>query len=148
MNITESTKKLNQKVQELKPKYPDLVSTVFIDFYCQCQEGIDYLFPLAVQETIRLLDIVQWFFDCVDHSKPNSLINLMWQDVMGPTLGEYLQDERSEKMLRKAFASDELKAQIQTWDRVQTPSGNMHLVMKGLLEDISEIEQKHRLAGK
>ncbi|PSB13629.1 hypothetical protein C7B76_19130 [filamentous cyanobacterium CCP2] len=145
MNITESTKLLNRHVQMLKAKYPDLVSTVFIDFYCQCQEGIDYLFPVAVQKSIRLLDIVQWFFACVDDGTPTTLINLMWQDVMGPTLGEYLQDEKSEMLLRKAFTSNELKAQIKTWDRVQMPDGNMNLVMKGLLEEISQLEQEHRM---
>lgn len=144
MDITDSTKLLNSKVQALKHKFTDVVSTLFIEFYCQCREGIDYLFPLEVKNSIRLLDILQWFFDCVEKEAPTLLVELMWKDVVGPTLGEYKQDEAIEKKLRLAFQNGEIKNQIQDWDRLNLSSGKVNLVLRGLLEAISQIEQEHK----
>jgi hypothetical protein len=144
MDITDSTKLLNSKVQELKPKFPDVVSTLFIEFYCQCREGIDYLFPPEVKNSIRLLDILQWFFDCVEKETPTLLVELMWKDVIGPTFGEYKQDQAIEKKLRLAFQNGELKKQIQDWDRLNLNSGKVNLILRGLLEAISQIEKEHK----
>jgi hypothetical protein len=144
MDITDSTKQLNSKVQALKPKFPDAVSTLFIEFYCQCKEGIDYLFPLDVKDSIRLLDILQWFFDCVEKEAPTLLVELMWKDVIGPTFGEYKQDQAIEKNLRLAFQNGEVKKQIQDWDRLNLNSGKVSLILRSLLEVISQIEKEHK----
>ncbi|NJL46079.1 MAG: hypothetical protein HC922_10975 [Leptolyngbyaceae cyanobacterium SM2_3_12] len=45
MDITDATQILIQHVQPLKLKHSDPISQAFIDFYCQCHQGMDYLFP-------------------------------------------------------------------------------------------------------
>ncbi len=144
MDITESTKLLNRKIQHLKTQFTDTVSTAFIDFYCQCKEGCDYLFPLEFKESIRLLDILQWFFDCVERESPTTLIELMWKDIMGPTLGEYQEDDNKEKQLWKAFQNGELKNQIQNWDLVRKRDGSVNLTLRKLLGEISRVEREHK----
>ena len=145
MNITPETKQLIDTVQVLKAQFPDSTSNLFIDFYCQCRQGMDYLFPPTVHQSVRLLDILQWFFDCIDRKEPSSLIQLMWKDMAGPTLGEYLRDEKIEANLLSAFKED-FHPNLENWDRVQLKDGSIRLVMKELLEAISRIElnaQKH-----
>lgn len=144
MDITDSTKDLNSKVQQLKSKFTDPVSTAFIDFYCQCKEGCDYLFPAEVKDSMRLLDILQWFFDCVDKESPTALIELMWKDVIGPTLGEYEEDEAKERQLWESFIRGELKHQIHDWDRMRMSNGGVRLTLRELLGAISRIEREHK----
>ncbi|MGF1498629.1 MAG: hypothetical protein ACFB8W_17655 [Elainellaceae cyanobacterium] len=139
MNITPETKQLTAAVQALKAEYSDPASGLFIDFYCQCRQGMDYLFPTAVHRSVRLLDILQWFFDCIDRKEPTGLVKLMWNDVIGPTLQEYLGDEKIEATLLSAFEAD-FHRYLEHWDRVQLPDGNVRLVMKDLLEAISNLE--------
>ncbi|MEB3360030.1 MAG: hypothetical protein VKK04_25110 [Synechococcales bacterium] len=139
MNITPETKQLIAAVQALKPQYPDPASSLFIDFYCQCRQGMDYLFPATVHQTVRLLDILQWFFDCIDRKEPTSLVRLMWNDVAGPTLQEYLGDEKIEASLLTAFEGD-CHCYLEHWDRVQLRDGSVRLVMKELLAAISDLE--------
>ncbi|MEL7315939.1 MAG: hypothetical protein AAFN08_13500 [Cyanobacteria bacterium J06559_3] len=144
MDVTDATKDLIHKVQRLKEKHTDPVSITFIDFYCQCRQGGDYLFPEAMRSSLRLLDILQWFFQCVDAKVPPTLVRLMWQDIAGPTLEEYQEDESIEHRLLSAFESGALKLYIQTWDRERNPDGSdhlkgdgsVHLVLRELLEDI------------
>jgi hypothetical protein len=144
MNVTDATKELTLRVQQLKAQFPDPASCYFIDFYCQCQEGSDYLFPAPVQRSFRLFDIVQWFFECIERGAPNALIDLMWNDVMGPTMEIYRTDESTERRLRSAFASGEIKMHLSRWDRVSLPDGNMRLVLNELLAAIAQLEQVHR----
>ncbi|ACK73770.1 hypothetical protein PCC7424_5705 (plasmid) [Gloeothece citriformis PCC 7424] len=142
MDITSSTKQLVSQVQLLKSKYSDLCSISFIDFYCQCREGSDYLFGSSIGKQIRLVDILQWFLQCVDHQKPIPLIELMWKDIAGPTLGAYQQDERIERGLLKAFISQELKEAVQTWDLQRTEDGGVNLILRNLLNDIDKLESQ------
>jgi hypothetical protein len=149
MDVTNVTKDLIQQVQQLKAKHTDAVSMTFIDFYCQCRQGCDYLFPEAMRHSVRLLDILNWFFQCVDGQEP-TLVRLMWKDVVGPSLAEYEQDEGIETRLHKAFESGALKLFIESWDRERNPDGSdhlnpdgsVHLVLRELLEDIQALEQK------
>ncbi len=143
MDITPETKRLLEQVQQLKPKYNDPASQLFLDFYCQCKQGCDYLFPSEVRTTVRLLDILQWFFDCAEKGGPTPLIQLMWKDVAGPTLGEYLGDEKTERGLNSAF-STYLNQELVAWDRIMLPSGNAQLLLKELLQDLARIEQSQR----
>lgn len=143
MDITPGTKALIRAVLALKPQHPEEISTLFIDFYCQCREGCDYLFPPPVKDSVRLLDILQWFIECIEYRQPTPLIRLMWNDVMGPTLGEYLVDEKTEARLQSAF-KEQLPELIKAWDRVQLPSGSVQLVLRDLLADICAVEATHR----
>ncbi|MGK7880452.1 MAG: hypothetical protein AB4060_10180 [Crocosphaera sp.] len=140
MNITDSTKKLIAKVQLLKSKYDDLASLTFIDFYCQFREGCDYLFPQNMKDSVRIFDILVCFFQCVEAGSKSIIIELMWQDVMGPTLGEYLQDERTEKQLKKLLNTPELKESVRKWDRKRRPDGGVDLILRNLLQDIENAE--------
>ncbi|MEM9002198.1 MAG: hypothetical protein AAGE59_01600 [Cyanobacteria bacterium P01_F01_bin.86] len=150
MDVTESTKDLIYKVQRLKAKHTDPVSTTFIDFYCQCCQGVDYLFPEGMRSSVQLLDILQWFFQCVDSKEPPTLVRLMWQDIVGPTLEEYQEDEGIEQRLLRTFESGALQLYIQNWDRERNPdgsdhlkgNGSVHLVLRELLEDIQNLEQE------
>ncbi len=142
MDITPQTKKLIAAIQALKPQYTDLASTIFIDFYCQCKQGCDYLFPGGVKESVRLIDILNWFLECVDKGEPIPLIQLMWQDIVGPTLSEYQEDEQIEKRLLRAFQSD-LHHVLATWDKATLPSGGVRLILRDLLNDIHKLEQAH-----
>lgn len=152
MDVTDATKDLIQKVQGLKQKHSDPVSSTFINFYCQCHQGADYLFPEAMRSQMRLLDILNWFCECVDRQGPPSLIRLMWQDVVGPTWEEYRDDESAEQSLRKAFESGALKLYIQNWDRERNSdgtdhlkgNGSVHLILRDLLTDIYQAETKAR----
>lgn len=144
MDITQSTKDLISKVQTLKSKYSDLSSTLFIDFYCQCKEGCDYLFPKSVKESIRLLDILQWFFDSFEKGEPTILVQLMWQDIVGPTLGEFQRDEKIERKLWKAFSDKTFKASLQNWDRESRLDGGVNLILRELLTEIDFIEKEHQ----
>jgi hypothetical protein len=140
MDITPQTKQLIEQIQPLKARYTDPASLLFIDFYCQCKEGCDYLFPVAVRDTVRLIDILQWFLACAHQGQPTALVQLMWNDVVGPTLGEYLADEKIERRLTAAFQSD-LNEILSHWDRVMLPSGNINLVLRQLLDEVAQIEQ-------
>ncbi len=142
MDITPRTKELIRAVLALKPQHPEEISTLFLDFYCQCREGCDYLFPPAVKDSVRLLDILQWFVECIEYREPTPLIRLMWNDVVGPTLGEYIVDEKTETRLQSAFQTN-LPELIQGWDRVQLPGGSVQLVLRELLADISAVEATH-----
>ncbi|MDY7020157.1 MAG: hypothetical protein SWJ54_02185 [Cyanobacteriota bacterium] len=144
MDITTSTKQLNEDVQKLKSKYSDSTSSLFIDFYCQYKEGCDYLFPPTVRESIRLYDILVCFLDCIEKGSTNLLVQMMWKDVIGPTLGEYRQDEQTEEKLLNAFVNGELKNPIESWDRESQPGGGVSLILRDLLNDITEIEQQHQ----
>jgi hypothetical protein len=143
MDITPQTKKLIETIQALKPQYTDPTSTLFIDFYCQCKQGCDYLFPVGVKESVRLIDILNWFLECVDKGEPIPLIHLMWQDIAGPTLSEYQEDEQTEKRLLKAFQSADLHHVLSTWDKATLPSGGVRLILRELLNDIHKLEQIH-----
>jgi hypothetical protein len=143
MDITPSTKELISKVQQLKSRFPDPVSPLFIDFYCQCKQGIDYLL-IPLQDSVRLLDILNYFVDCVHEKKPTPLIELMWKDIVGPTLGEYMEDEAIERRLREAFEGGELKNQIQDWDIKRMSDGSVKLILRGLLAEITQIEREHK----
>ncbi|MGF1493180.1 MAG: hypothetical protein ACFBSC_12160 [Microcoleaceae cyanobacterium] len=143
MDITETTKKLNHHVQQLKSKYSDPPSTAFIDFYCQYREGCDYLFPVAVKRSIRLFDILNCFFECIEAGKPTRLVQLMWQDVAGPTLHEYLDDEKTEKQLISAFSHHDLDEFISHWDLTRLPTGEVQLILRELLDDISQLETEY-----
>ncbi|MGK7914346.1 MAG: hypothetical protein AB4038_02185 [Prochloraceae cyanobacterium] len=145
MDITQSTKKLIKRVQQLKEKYPDLTSSSFIDFYCQCREGCDYLFGPTVGQSVRLLDILQWFLECVEKGSPSLLIELMWKDVIGPTLGEYEQDEQTENQLAKVFKSEDLKQAVASWDRKRQSDGGVRLILRELLQAIETIEKEQAL---
>ncbi|MFM7424296.1 MAG: hypothetical protein ACKO7W_04765 [Elainella sp.] len=143
MDITPETKRLIEQVQQLKPNYTDAASQLFLDFYCQCREGCDYLFPPEVRTTVRLLDILQWFLDCAEKGGPTQLVRLMWKDVEGPTLGDYLQDEKIERGLNTAF-STHLTQELAAWDRIMLPSGNAHLLLKDVLQALHQVEQAQR----
>jgi len=150
MDVSNLTKDLTQHMQALKDKHTDVVSVTFIDFYCQCRQGSDYLFPEAMRNTMRLLDILNWFFACVDGAEPPTLVQLMWHDIAGPTLKEYTRDEAIEHNLLEAFESGALKLFIQEWDRERNPDGtshlkkdgSVHLVLRELLEDMWAIERR------
>lgn len=140
MDLTPQTRQLIESIQPLKSLHADPISTLFIDFYCQCKQGCDYLFPVSMRTSIRLLDILQWFLDCAEIGKLTPLIQLMWKDVVGPTLGEYLEDEKIESRLISAFQSD-LHSSLAEWDRVNLPNGSVRLSLRELLADIAAIEQ-------
>jgi hypothetical protein len=141
MDITDSTKALIGHVQPLKLKYPDAASEAFIDFYCQCRQGLDYLLPMGVKETVRLVDILQWFCQCVDQGGPPTLIQLMWHDVAGPTLAAYRGDEATEARLTRLFMQGDLRPNLSQWDREQRPDGGVNLPLRSLLNDLYHIEQ-------
>ena len=143
MILKESTKQIVNKVQQIKPKFTDPVSPIFIDFYCQCKQGIDYLFT-PIKELIQLVDILQWFVDCVDKEAPTPLIELMWEDIAGVNRCEY-ENNTIEKKLREAFANHELKRQIKDWDLKKMSSGGMQLILINLLAEISKIEKEHQI---
>ncbi|MBW4465656.1 MAG: hypothetical protein KME07_09480 [Pegethrix bostrychoides GSE-TBD4-15B] len=140
MDITPETKQLIASIQQLKPHYADPASALFLDFYCQCRQGCDYLFPPTVRETVRLVDILQWFFECAERGQPNNLVRLMWKDVAGPTLAEYMADEKIEQQLQAAFTTH-LNQELESWDRTMTSSGNVKLLLKDLLNEIHQVEQ-------
>lgn len=139
MDITPETNRLIEAVQSLKSHYSDPASILFLDFYCQCKQDCDYLFPVGVRESVRLIDILNWFLECVDKGEPIPLIRLMWNDGVGPTLEEYMADEKIEKQLLKAFKAD-LHPASTTWDRVTLPTGAVRLVLKELLDEIHQLE--------
>jgi hypothetical protein len=141
MDITASTKDLIQQAQALKANYPDPVSQAFIDFYCQCRQGLDYLFPVGVKESVRLLDILQWFCDCIDQGEPSTLVQLMWKDVVGPSLVEFKADEATESHLLTLFKQGDLKNHIRQWDLKRRSDGGVHLILRTLLREIFELEQ-------
>jgi hypothetical protein len=141
MDITDATKDLIQKAQTLKANHPDPVSLAFIDFYCQCRQGMDYLFPAGVKESVRLLDILQWFCDCVDQGEPSTLIQLMWKDVVGPSLAEFQADEATESHLLDLFKHGDLKDHIRQWDLERRADGGVNLTLRTLLKEIHELEQ-------
>lgn len=141
MDITDSTKAQIQSVQSLKAAHPDPVSQAFIDFYCQCRQGMDYLFPIGVKESVRLLDILQWFCDCVDQGEPSTLIQLMWQDIVGPSLAEFQADEATEYHLLNLFKHGDLKEHIRQWDLDRRADGGVNLTLRTLLREIHELEQ-------
>lgn len=143
MDVTNSTKDLIRKVQQLKVNHADQVTQAFIDFYCQCQQGIDYLFPDGIKETVRLLDILQWFCDCVDQGEPSTLVQLMWNDVIGPTLAEYKDDEAIEASLLTLFEQGDLKETIRQWDLERRADGGVNLPLRTVLAEIHEIEENH-----
>jgi hypothetical protein len=68
----------------------------------------------------------------------------MWKDVVGPTLGEYLEDEAIEQRLREAFEGDELKYQIQDWDIKRMSDDSVKLILRDLLGEINRIEGEHK----
>ncbi len=144
MDITDATKALIVQVQALKAVHPDPVSQAFIDFYCQCRQGMDYLFPPGIRATVRLLDILQWFCDCVDQGEPSTLIRLMWKDVVGPSLEEYQADEAIESRLMALFEHGDLKDTICQWDLERRADGGVNLTLKTLLSEIDEVEQASR----
>lgn len=141
MDITDSTKAQIQSVQSLKTDHPDPVSQAFIDFYCQCRQGMDYLLPIGVKESVRLLDILQWFCDCVDQGEPSTLIQLMWKDIVGPSLGEFQADETTEHHLLNLFKHGDLKDHIRQWDLERRADGGVNLILRTLLREIYELEQ-------
>lgn len=140
MDITTTTKELILKMQPLKEKYSDLASQTFIDFYCQCRQGCDYLFPLPIKSSVRLIDILGWFLTCAEKGAPTPLIKLMWQDIIGPTLEEYQEDERIEHNLATIFTQSELSEALKGWDCQRLPSGGVNLTLRQLLEDMSALE--------
>jgi hypothetical protein len=140
MDLTPQTRQLVESIQPLKSRHTDPISILFIDFYCQCRQGCDYLFPVSMRASIRLLDILEWFLDCAEIGKLTPLVQLMWKDVVGPTLGEYLEDEKIESRLISAFQSD-LHNSLAEWDRVSLPGGSVRLTLRELLADIVAIEQ-------
>ncbi|MEM6436162.1 MAG: hypothetical protein AAF773_20260 [Cyanobacteria bacterium P01_D01_bin.115] len=144
MDITDATKALIVQVQALKAVHPDPVSQAFIDFYCQCRQGMDYLFPPGIRATVRLLDILQWFCDCVDQGEPSTLIQLMWKDVVGPSLEEYQADEAIESRLMALFEHGDLKDTIRQWDLERRADGGVNLTLKTLLSEIEQVEQASR----
>jgi hypothetical protein len=139
MDITPETKSLIATVQALKSRYTDPASLLFLDFYCQCKQGCDYLFPLGVRESIRLIDILNWFLECIEKNEPIPLVRLMWKDVAGPTLEEYMADERIEKQLTASFKSD-MHPALTTWDRITLSNGGVRLILRELLDDIHKLE--------
>ena len=144
MDITDATKALIVQVQALKAVHSDLVSQAFIDFYCQCRQGMDYLFPPGIRATVRLLDILQWFCDCVDQGELSTLIQLMWKDVVGPSLEEYQADEAIESRLMALFEHGDLKDTIRQWDLERRADGGVNLTLKTLLSEIEQVEQASR----
>jgi hypothetical protein len=144
MDITKSTKELIAQVQTLKAKYSDLASLTFIDFYCQCREGCDYLFPTSIRHNVRIMDILNWFFQCVETGSYTLLIKLMCQDIVGPTLAEFNQDQETENNLNKIFHSDSLKPSVLKWDCQRQPNGSVNLILRNLLQDLTVIEIKHQ----
>jgi len=144
MDITKYTKELNAKVQVLKTKYSDLASLTFIDFYCQCREGCDYLFPASMRPNVRIIDILNWFFQCVETGSSTLLFELMCQDIIGPSLAEFNQDQATENKLNQVFHSDSLKAAISQWDCERQPNGSVNLILRNLLQDLMKIETEHQ----
>jgi hypothetical protein len=144
MILKDSTKQIVRKVQQIKPHFTDPVSPIFIDFYCQCKQGIDYLFT-PIKELVQLVDILQWFVDCVDKKAPTPLIELIWQDIAGLPNNHINDDNAIEKKLRAAFASNELRSQIKDWDLKRMNSGGMQLILINLLAEISRIEKEHQV---
>ncbi len=144
MDITKSTKELIVKVQNLKAKYSDLASVTFLDFYCQCREGCDYLFPASIKQSVRIIDILNWFFQCVENRSYTVLFELMSKDVIGPTLAELKRDQEIEKQLRMTFSSDDLKSSIITWDCQRLSDGSVNLILRNLLQDLASIEIEHK----
>lgn len=141
MDITDATKALIPPIQALKLKYPDPASQAFIDFYCQCQQGMDYLMPPSLRKTVRLIDILQWFCQCVELGRPTIWAKLMWQDVAGPTLAEYREDQSIENNLATLFEHSYIASDMANWDRIRQPDGSVDLILRNLLDDIDQIEQ-------
>ena len=144
MDITKSTKELNAQVQTLKTKYSDLASLTFIDFYCQCREGCDYLFPTSIRQDVKIIDILNWFFQCVENGSFTLLIQLMCQDIIGPSLTEFNQDQATENQLNQAFHTENLKAAVSKWDCERQPNGSVNLILRNLLQDLIKIETEHQ----
>jgi hypothetical protein len=143
MDVTTATKKLSEEMQPLKLKYTDLASQTFIDFYCQCRQGCDYLFPLPVKSSVTILHILEWFLLSVEKREPYLLIELMWKDVIGPTLAEYQEDEKIEHNLATVFSQPELQQAVQNWDRESLPNGGVNLILRELLKDMSDLEKEY-----
>ncbi|WP_446420860.1 hypothetical protein [Coleofasciculus sp.] len=97
-----------------------------------------------LQDSVRLLDILNYFVDCVHEEKPTPLIELMWKDIVGPTLSEYMEDEAIEIRLREAFEGSELKNQIQGWDIKRMNDGSVKLILRDLLGEINRIEREYK----
>lgn len=74
-----------------------------VDVGINSKYGVDYLFT-PIEDSVRLLDILQYFVECVNKGTPTLLIELMWKDIVEPTLSEYMEDEAIERRLREAFA--------------------------------------------
>ncbi|TVQ45509.1 MAG: hypothetical protein EA365_07515 [Gloeocapsa sp. DLM2.Bin57] len=141
MDVTNNTKELIVKMQSLKLKYTDLASQTFIDFYCQCKQGCDYLFPDSVKSSVTILHILEWFLLSVEKRSPYLLIELMWKDIIGPTLAEYQEDEKIEENLTTLFTQPELAEAVQNWDRKPRPDGGVTLTLRELLQDMTDLEQ-------
>ncbi|WP_238544352.1 hypothetical protein [Gloeocapsa sp. PCC 73106] len=133
-------------MQPLKLKHTDLASQTFIDFYCQCRQGCDYLFPASVKSSVTILHILEWFLISIQQGSPYLLVKLMWKDVVGPTLGEYEADEQIEENLKKLFTQEELINSVHSWDRESRPDGGVSLILRELLKDMSDLEQESQIA--
>jgi hypothetical protein len=142
MDITKNTKQLIIDVQKLKSKYSDLASVTFLDFYCQCREGCDYLFAKSMKKEVRILDILNWFLQAVENRSFSLLITLMCRDIIGPSLPEFQQDEETENSLKNAFKSEDLQASVLQWDCQRNSDGSVNLILRNLLQDIENIEIK------
>ncbi|ERN40622.1 hypothetical protein KR51_00028800 [Rubidibacter lacunae KORDI 51-2] len=144
MDITDSTKELISQVQRLKSQFKDLASATFIDFYCQCRQGCDYLLPQQTKQSVGVFDILMLFFQCLDADSKSTFVELMWRDVVGPTLGEYQLDEQIERSLADAFASPELRESVLAWDRQPRSDGGVTLILRDLLQAIETAEAEAR----
>jgi hypothetical protein len=68
----------------------------------------------------------------------------MCQDIMGPTLKEFHQDQEIENKLSQIFHSDSLKSSVSKWDCERLPNGSVNLILKNLLQDLTMIEIEHQ----
>lgn len=63
------------------------------------------------------------------------LIQLMWEDVIGPTLETHKTDQATENNLMALFKQGDLQASLGQWDLDRRAAGGVTLTLKTLLED-------------
>jgi hypothetical protein len=112
-----------------------------LTFIASAARGWTTSFPTGVKESVRLLDVLQWFCDCVDQGEPSTLIQLMWKDVVGPSLAEFQADEAVESHLLALFKQGDLKDHIRQWDLERRANGGVNLTLRTVLKEIHELEQ-------
>jgi hypothetical protein len=72
---------------------------------------------------------------------PYTLLQLMWKDVVGPSLAEFQADEAIESHLLALFKRGDLKDHIRHWDLERRADGGVKLTLRTVLKEIHQLEQ-------